>query len=196
MRMAFNRYVCEWCESEFPRPHPRGRHPHYCSRTCRQRAYESRRRGAYVLGLPRSPLPRPQPTRAKRAAYETGRNGTVRHALRPDGAADRYGMRPTLCGARAWVTRMAFEPWLHVPAAQRACETCRAIAQRFPSATPLDVSNDLARARHVLGRLRAVAASDVPSDAVRLAVTEALACADAALPRPAPGSEATNAHVA
>jgi hypothetical protein len=36
--------ICEWCSSEFQRPHQRGPAPKYCSRPHRQRAYEERRR--------------------------------------------------------------------------------------------------------------------------------------------------------
>jgi hypothetical protein len=181
-----NHFVCEWCEREFPRAHLRGRFPHYCGRTCRQRAYESRRRGAFVLGLPRAPLPRPELNRARRVSYETGKRGATRHALRPEGAPDEYGLRPTLCGTRAWVARIGFEPWLSVPAGQRACLTCWGIAERYPAAAPLDVSNDLARARNVLRRLRACVATDPAPHTLRAAVADALAVADGALPFPDP----------
>ena len=181
-----HRFVCEWCDREFPRAHRRGRFPHYCGRTCRQRAYESRRRGAYVLGLPRAPLPRPPLTRARRVSYETGKNGMTRHALRPDGAPDENGLRPTLCGTRGWVTTVGFEPWLGVPGGHRACLTCWAITERYPAAAPLDVSNDLARARHVLRRLRACVTTNPEPGAMRAAVADALAIADGALPFPDP----------
>jgi hypothetical protein len=46
--------VCEWCGIDFIRPHLRGRRPLFCKRTCRQRAYEERRRGALALGLPKA----------------------------------------------------------------------------------------------------------------------------------------------
>jgi hypothetical protein len=139
-----------------------------------------------VLGLPRAPLPRPALTRTRRVSYETGKNGMTRHALRPDGAADEFGLRPTLCGTRGWVTTIGFEPWLLVPAGQKACLTCWQIAERFPAAAPLDVSNDLARARHVLRRLRACVATDPEPHAMRAAVADALASADGALPFPDP----------
>ncbi len=186
MRLIRDQFVCEYCNTDFRRAHRRGRHPHYCGRTCRQRAYEARRRGAYVLGLPRAPLPRREPSRTWRHAYETGKNVMVRHALRPDGVADLTGARPTLCGTRAWVTTVAFEPWLRVPAGHHAYDTCWAIAERFPATSVVDVSNDLARARHVVGRLRAVVATSPPPDDVRAAVADALGWIDTALPPPHP----------
>jgi hypothetical protein len=79
---------------------------------------------------------------------------------------------------------MAFEPWLREIAGQRTCRTCRALAERFPPMIPPDPSNDLARARHLLGRLRAVTARRCTEAQMRRAVGEVLAAVDTVLPNP------------
>jgi hypothetical protein len=182
MRLGHDLFGCEYCGLEFERRFRRGRHPHYCSRTCRQRAYESRRRGAYVLGLPKAPLPRPKRTRTYRPAYETGVKYPVRHALRPDGAPDRFNGRPTLCGTRAHTSPVRFEPWLREIPGQRTCRTCWAIAERFPAIAPPDAPNDLARARHLFGRLRAAVARRGSDTELRTAVASVLAQLESAVP--------------
>ena len=91
-----DRYVCSWCACAFRRRFLAGRKPVYCRRTCRQRAYEARRRGALV---PQHPRPTPLPPRRDPPAYEAGRRGLLTHALRPDGYPGRYNARQTLCGA-------------------------------------------------------------------------------------------------
>jgi hypothetical protein len=79
---------------------------------------------------------------------------------------------------------MAFEPWLREIPGQRSCRTCRAVAERFPPVIPPDPSNDLARARHLLGRLRAVTAGRCTPTQMRRAVGEVLAAVDTVLPNP------------
>ena len=108
----------------------------------------------------------------------------MRHALRTAGAPDEYGWRPTLCGTRAFVLRIAFEPWRGRPTHDQACQTCWAVAERFPAAGPLDISNDLARARIMIGRLRALVATSPSIATLRHAVGEALACVEGAWPSP------------
>ncbi len=183
MKLPNGLFGCEHCGCTFERPSRRGRHPHYCSRTCRQRAYEARRRGAHALGLPRAPLPRPRHTRSFRPAYETGIRYPVRHALRPDGAPDARNFRPTLCGTRARTSPMRFEPWLRgeIPG-QRSCRTCSSLARRFPPTIAPDAPADLARARHLLGRLRAGVAGRCSDRDLHAAVVDVLAELDCALP--------------
>jgi hypothetical protein len=108
----------------------------------------------------------------------------MRHALRPDGAPDSLGGRPTLCGTRAAVSRMAFEPWLREVPEQRTCRICWAVAERFPPYLPPNPSNDLARARHVVGRLRAVVAGRCTDDEMRRAVGQVVATIEGVLPNP------------
>ena len=83
-----------------------------------------------------------------------------------------------MCGTRAFVQRHAFEPWRGRPAAAKTCQTCLAVAERFPAAGPPDISNDLARARGVLRKLRSLIASSASATALRDAVAEALACVE------------------
>lgn len=182
MRLANDVFGCEHCGREFERRFRRGRHPHYCSRTCRQRAYEARRRGAYVLGLPQAPLPRPSVSRTYRPAYETGLRYPLRHALRPDGAPDARNLRPTLCGTRAATSPAPFEPWFGRAHIGRPCRICVRLARRFPVATPPSAAADLARARHLVGRLRGAISSRASDAEVREAATAMLAQFEVAVP--------------
>lgn len=167
-------FRCHWCGASFARRHRVGRRPLYCAQTCRQRCYEHRRRAAFEAGLPAVPavartLPGPP-------AYEMGRNGDVRHALRPDGVRDGTGARPTLCGARAHWVRRPFRPGLFVadwPSA-RTCQTCARIVARFPPARTLDPPSDLALMTALVARTRA---DYVSGRDLRPAVAELLALA-------------------
>ncbi|MFN0026094.1 MAG: hypothetical protein ACKV2O_02745 [Acidimicrobiales bacterium] len=155
--MQINRFLfaCERCGQEFV-PNALGRRPLYCGRTCRQRAYEARRRAAVqhlrltpqltpVLAEPVEPrVPRPEPR------YEAGRNRRVIHALRVEGPADVNGDRPTLCGsfAQAEPTRRYFgDPRFQ---RQRPCRTCERVAERFPLKAPIVPPADLSHMKHVL----------------------------------------------
>ena len=148
-------FACEWCSHVFVRRHNRGRRPLYCSRPCRQRAYEDRRRGAYVLGLPK-------PTVVERlherpAHYQVGTGGTygtVAHALRPDGAADRIGFRPALCGARVKPTPRFFHAGRPI-SGNRNCDTCTNIALRYPAARNIEPLSDIGTAIALIAMLRA-----------------------------------------
>ncbi|MFN0088790.1 MAG: hypothetical protein ACKVWR_00750 [Acidimicrobiales bacterium] len=149
MEIARNTFACRWCATVFARRSRCGRKPHYCGRSCRQRAYEHRRRGRREAGLPRLTVAAPIPAAPHRRAYESGSNFGLRHALRPDGIADRRRQRPTLCGALARPIPPPFAPF-H----SGACRTCRRVAERYPPARELQVSNDLALVSALLGRLR------------------------------------------
>lgn len=140
-----------------------------------------------MLGMPRAPLPRPNRTRTYRPAYETGVKYPMRHALRPDGVPDRFNNRPTLCGTRAHTSPVRFEPWLREIPGQRTCRTCRMIAERFPAIAPPDAPNDLARARHLFGRLRAAVAQPTSHTELRTAVASVLAQLEPAVPPPTLG---------
>jgi hypothetical protein len=138
---------CARCAIVFPRPHRTGRRPIYCSHTCRQRAFEARRRAAYHHCLP-LPAPRRR-ARPHTQNYEAGRTGGIRHALRPDAPPARDGRRPTLCGTHANITtRQRFGA--PGPVLGRDCRTCTRIATRHPLAQPLDPAADLAELKHLL----------------------------------------------
>ncbi|MFN0089755.1 MAG: hypothetical protein ACKVWR_05710 [Acidimicrobiales bacterium] len=139
MEIAKNTFACRWCATVFPRRVLCGRKPHYCGRSCRQRAYEHRRRGRAEHGRPRPTLVEPLRGMRRAPAYEAGVHLGPRHALRVDGIADRRRLRPTLCGALARPVPYPFSPVDHT-----ACRTCRRVAERFPAPRELQVSNDLA----------------------------------------------------
>ena len=169
MQLERGRYACERCARTFTR-NPLGRRPLYCTRTCRQRAYEARRRGAEHHRLPATELafPPEPPTRPDRPTpqpsphgYEPGRGRTVTHALRPDGPADNRGRRPTLCGttAQPLPVRRHFDI---EPTSTPTCTTCRHIAQRHPLPRPIDPPAELARLKHLLRTPRPAIASGDP----------------------------------
>lgn len=147
-------FACERCAKSFT-PLARGRKPLYCSHTCRQRAYEARRRGALQHHLPASAelafiAPRSMPARlGPDPRYESGRHRQVVHALRPDGPADADHRRPTLCGAltRPDLAHRYFGDPRH---GRPACRTCRVVAERFPPLQPIDPPADLSRVKHLL----------------------------------------------
>jgi hypothetical protein len=143
-----DRLHCARCGIVFPRRHLSGRRPIYCGRTCRQRAYEARRRAAYHLHL-LLPLEPPRRTDPRTLLYEAGRRNGVRHALRPDQPPTSDHRRQTLCGTHLWSmsTRRFGSP---LPGLGRDCKTCAAVATAHPLAQPLDPSPDLARLKHVL----------------------------------------------
>lgn len=80
---------------------------------------------------------------------------------------------------------MRFEPWLAQVPGQPACRTCAELAQRFPATSPPDAAADLARARHLLSRLRAGVARGSTGTELQAAVAAVLAQFEAAVP-PAP----------
>jgi hypothetical protein len=154
MRTLSSMFDCHWCGVEFPRRCPTGRRPLYCRQTCRQRAFEHRRRGAFVAGLPA--VPASLPVRREPPAYEMGKGWAARHALRPDGVPDRTGARPTLCGARARRVPQNFQPrWRGAHDGMPLCRTCQAIDRRHPAGRVIDPANDLPVMTALVGRLRA-----------------------------------------
>jgi hypothetical protein len=145
--MHDDRIQCARCGIVFPRRHRTGRRPIYCSHTCRQRAYEARRRAAYHHHLG-TPAP-PRPTNPFTTFYEAGRRGGIRHALRPDQPVNLDRRRQTLCGTHVWtLSRHRFG--VANPPLGRDCRTCSAIAAAYPLTRPVDPSPDLAEIKHVL----------------------------------------------
>jgi hypothetical protein len=174
MQLSEVEFACEWCGNHFVRRHQRGRHPLYCTRSCRQRAYEERRRGAYTLGLPKATMVdwlHPTPKH-----YQAGMGGqylTIAHALRPDGAADRIGWRPALCGARVRPANRPF--YVQGPlSGNRNCETCTSVAHRFPPQHRIEPLSDIGTVLAMIARLRA--ARPAPEPTVRALVDQLLAC--------------------
>jgi hypothetical protein len=139
---------CSWCHATFTLRVGPGRKRIYCTRSCRQRAYE-RRRGLGVLPPPEVLIARPGGPLAhlpqRQLRYEAGGVAYTRdkiHALRPGGYADAADRRPTLCGLlRAPTGR----PFAYVFG--RSCETCDKVQQLRPALRSLRVSNDLAALR-------------------------------------------------
>jgi len=172
MQLTELKFQCEWCGVAFIRRHMRGRRPLYCKRTCRQRAYEERRRGAFALGLPKAALferLHPDPK-----LYQAGKGGEwlhVAHALRPDGCADQIGFRPALCGARVNPSNRPFYPRAAL-GDNRNCATCVRVAERFPLERRIDPLSDIGTATALIGMLRAARAA--PEHALRQQVDELL----------------------
>lgn len=160
MEFEPDRYACSWCARPFARRHLAGRKPVYCARSCRQRAYEARRRGALV---PHHPRPTPIPARRAPPAYEAGRRKDLLHALRTDGFPNRLNARPTLCGAWAQPIR---PPFGHPPGYGRTCRTCQTVAHLHPPAHAVQPSRDLAIVTTLVGRLRAHSPDRPPNEAV------------------------------
>jgi hypothetical protein len=166
-------FACDWCGREFVRRYDRGRRPLYCTRTCRQRAYESRRRGALSFGLPK-------PTfilhrRPAKARYQGGVGGFylhVCHALRPDGAPDHIGFRPSLCGAYVKATPHPFFPE-RAPSGRQNCETCEAVARRHPPDRLIDPVIDVGSATALIAMLRTM--RHAPEPLLRATVDQLLA---------------------
>ena len=155
-------FVCEWCGVAFVRPHLRGRCPLYCKRTCRQRAYEERRRGAFALGLPKVTMfdrLHPEPK-----LYQAGTGGEyqhVVHALRPDGCADSIGFRPALCGSRVNPSNRAFYAGV-TTSGRRNCATCTRVANQFPLERRIDPLSDIGTTTALIGMLRATRGAPEP----------------------------------
>lgn len=160
MEIAYRRFACERCGHEF-QPKALGRRPLYCGRTCRQRAYEARRRAAVhhriltpsltpILTLIRPTAISPRrPPLSPPPRYEGGRRRQLLHALRPDGPANVSGERPTLCGTYSLPhpgRRYFGDPQSHI----KACQTCTDVAQRFPLTQAIDPPADLSHIKHVL----------------------------------------------
>jgi hypothetical protein len=149
MEHPLGHFHCLWCACSFPRRYLVGRKPHYCSPTCRQRAYESRRRGARYAGHPRAVVVPPRHPRPAR--YEAGRNGGTRHALRPASLPDAWRRRQTLCGAWASYERTPWEDRSGRPGHQ--CRTCERLASLHPPPRPVEPAIDVAALTLLVGRL-------------------------------------------
>ena len=162
MQLTELKFRCEWCGTDFIRRHPRGRHPLYCTHTCRQRAYEERRRGAFALGLPKATMferLHPDPK-----LYQAGTGGEyqhVVHALRPDGYADIIGFRPALCGARVNPSNRAFYAGF-TSSGRRNCATCTRVANRFPLERRIDPLSDIGTATALIAMLRGTRGAPEP----------------------------------
>jgi hypothetical protein len=147
MELPSGQYACQWCARHFDRPCPNGRKPVYCARTCRQRAYEARRRCALVANYPRPTLH----TSNAPARYEAGKNRKLLHALRPAGYAAPNGFRPALCGAWAHPIR---PDYTRASRTDTTCRTCDGIAARHPPARVIDPPTDLAIITALAGSAR------------------------------------------
>ena len=169
MQLSDYEYVCDWCSNQFPRRHNHGRRPVYCDRTCRQRAYENRRRGANAVGLPRPTVADRGESKCKR--YQAGVGGgylDVAHALRPDGAADHIGFRPTMCGTYVKPSiRPFYEGYL------RNCETCEGVVRGFPAERNIDPLAEVGTATALIRLLAAARRASEP--VLRAQVDEMLA---------------------
>ncbi len=151
MEIDRNVFACNWCGCTFDRRVLLGRKPHYCGAVCRQRAYESRRRGALEPARPApAPTPRVHPLPVR---YEAGLTRRRTHALRRSGPVDRTGRRTTLCGASARTSRQAFgdnpRTTGRVP-----CKTCHRLAERFPPSRRIDPPVELAHVANAIQSLR------------------------------------------
>jgi hypothetical protein len=188
MQLSESMFRCEWCGVDFGRRHPHGRRPLYCKRTCRQRAYEERRRGAFALGLPKATMcerlhPNPK-------HYQAGMGGAyqhIAHALRPDGYADTIGFRPTLCGTRVKPTNRPFYPDVSLSGTTN-CLTCTRLANHFPLERRIDPLSDIGTATAMIGMLRATRGS--PEGALREQIDQLLSAFGA------PAGAALNASAA
>lgn len=144
---------CTWCSTIFAVSYRPGRPRIYCSKSCRQRAYE-RRRGLAVLPPPdrlimvaTGPLVQ-LPNRFP--GYERGEVWSLAgkaHAMRPAGISEAGERRLTLCGALARPVPRSF----HGKAAN-SCATCVSVERVRPSARAVRPSADLAALRFLLGR--------------------------------------------
>lgn len=195
MQLNDSEFACEWCGNQFVRRYPRGRCPLYCARTCRQRAFEHRRRGACVIGLPKPTMVQRLHDKPKR--YQAGMGGKylhISHALRPDGTADRIGFRPSMCGAYVKPTPRPF--FVNASPSYNNCATCEWIAERFPPERNIDPVADVGTATSLIGTLRA--ARHAPEAELRAQVDQLLACFAApagASPMPRPPRHAhTTSH--
>jgi hypothetical protein len=174
MQLSELEFICEWCGRPFARRHLRGRCPLYCTRTCRQRAYEERRRGAIALGLPKAiVMERLHPTPKHYQAGMGGQYMDVAHAVRPDGCADKIGFRPTLCGTSVNPVNRPF--YAHVTGrGKKNCGTCARVAQRFPLEHRIDPVSDIGTATALIGMLRAT--RHAPEPVLREHVDQMLSC--------------------
>ncbi len=149
MQLDRGTYRCDHCGDGFPRRHLCGRKPLYCGRTCRQRAYEHRRRLQLRVGLPTIDVVPAQPDPRRAPRYEPAASRGRCHLLRPEGLHDPRRRRPTLCGTYARPL-----PSNAQPAKMTACRTCQHVAHRHPPTHFHDPAIEVAVVRTLVGRLR------------------------------------------
>ena len=149
MELEHNHFACVWCGHHFQRRSYTGRKPHYCSATCRQRAYEARRRGYLEPSRPAPPPLQP----IERPAYQAAvaRGFQMSHAVRPAGFTDKRRRLLTLCGTWARPLPHAFRSH---NAIGRPCLTCSSIATAHPPLRPFNPVFDLAALRALAARLK------------------------------------------
>jgi hypothetical protein len=165
METHLDHFICLWCGDHFERRYLMGRKPCYCRRTCRQRAYEARRRAALVARHPKAP-PTP-PSRRSLVRYEAGQRYGITHALRPDALPDRIGRRGTLCGTYASAIR---PPFGTLDARRRNCLSCERIAQRHPPPRAIDPPRDVAVLTNLARRLQVDLLTGTPTNETASAV--------------------------
>lgn len=142
-------FRCDHCGEEFPRRNLCGRKPQYCTRSCRQRSYEARRRLQLRHGRPVTELVAAHGWLRRPVTYEPGTSRGRRHLLRPEGMPDPRRFRPTLCGTYARAL-----PFNVTPRSGDHCGTCTRVADRHPPDRPFDASTDAAVLRTLAARLR------------------------------------------
>lgn len=149
MELQRNVFSCERCRSAFPRRCRSGRKPLYCSVSCRQRAYEARRRGALQIGLPAPPPRWPKSPKSPGYVGGHGPRRKIHHALRPSGVPNGRRLA-TLCGT--W----AFDSGYRFGLPQRrakTCQTCSRIAQLGPVPRWIDSHLELPAVSALAARL-------------------------------------------
>lgn len=151
-----NPLSCLHCGAHFRRPAPTGRTPQYCSRSCRQRAFEARRRGGATADPPDRHLPAPRHLQPLPNRYESGAQRGTWHALRREGFPDSHGRLPTLCGA--WALPM--RPLFGEHRSEVTCRTCERLVSKFPPKARPHPSRDLAALRARVRRARDAAAHE------------------------------------
>ncbi|MPY96328.1 MAG: hypothetical protein GEV08_25670 [Acidimicrobiia bacterium] len=164
METQNGRFMCVHCGIGFPRPNRTGRKPQYCGASCRQRAFEARRRAALHAGFP---VAGPPPTRRERRPdrYESGLTARRRHALRDEGFPDPWGRRQTLCGSWARPTATLFGE--HRESDRPTCLTCQEIVVLHPPRGRPDPLRELPAMRALLRRARAdLLAAGPPAEAI------------------------------
>ena len=166
METDVDQFICLWCGTTFQRRYLVGRKPCYCHRSCRQRAYEARRRAALVAAHPQA---RPAiPRRPRPPHYEAGRRRHIVHALRPDGLPDPFGRRITLCGTYAAGIRPPYGPLYEH--GRRHCRTCDRIVGGHPPPRPIDPPRDLAVLTNLARRLQADLLTGADTDSTAAAI--------------------------
>jgi hypothetical protein len=123
-----------------------------------------------MVGLPKPTVGKwVHPTPAR---YQSGVGGpymNIRHALRPDGAADRGGFRPTLCGTSVKPSAVPF----YEQDSRHNCVTCTRVAERFKLTRRIEPLSDIGTTTALLSSLRG--ARHAPDDELRRQVDQAVA---------------------